>query len=420
MMRFILIILFSFLTSLMTQAIAAPKIGKVSETYIKNENEDSALVTFKEIVYNVPSTKKIGIIGQGQWCVNRVNYERDASMSKIENRMFINTFTEVLRDANYNIAGDPNSLFQVESVNAKFLVAAMIKDLEFDICYQQKFFGNDIVMIATNYMLIEWQVFDVDKNKIVFRKEVDGYFMQKEMVERGDAVALKNSFKTAVHNLLAEQEFHDLLLPKSAELTDPTFEQLSINYLSANADLEPRGLDTVAQSVVGISTGVSTGSGFIITPSGYILTNHHVIDGYDEVMVVFSNGMEVNATVVRSAKDRDVALLKVPLGRLNAVDINSVLPKVGSKAYAMGAPKGLEFQSTLSAGIISAMRNFNGLELIQSDISITNGNSGGPMFDENGHVVGISVSGSTIVDFANYFIPIESALDTLNIKIGSE
>lgn len=420
-MRFISIITFLILSFLSTQVLAAPKIGKVSETYIKNENEDSALVTFSRIVYNVPTAKKIGIIGQGQWCGGRVDYEIDRSTFQIENRMFINTFTEVLREANYNIAGDPNSLFQDDSREARYLVAAMIKDFEFDVCYQQKFFGQGIVMIATNYMVVEWQVFDVANQEIVYRKDVEGYYMQKKMIESGDDIALERSFKGAVYNLLADQKFHDLLLPKSDDLVDPTFEQLSINYAPTDGDQGPRGLDTVAQSVVGISTGVSTGSGFIISPTGYILTNHHVIDGNDEVTVIFSNGMEVDAKVIRSAKERDVALLKIPLNRLAAVNINTVLPKVGAKAYAMGAPMGLKFQSTLSAGIVSAMRpQENGHELIQSDISITNGNSGGPMFDENGHVVGISVAKSTQVDFANYFIPIQSALETLNIKISEK
>ncbi|MBT5185272.1 MAG: trypsin-like serine protease, partial [Kordiimonadaceae bacterium] len=195
------------------------------------------------------------------------------------------------------------------------------------------------------------------------------------------------------------------------------FDDLKIEYTLVTDTSDPRPLDTLERSVIGIKTTSSTGSGFIISSSGYILTNNHVVDGYDKVSIVFSNGVEAEGTVIRSAPARDVALIKIPLNNLSQLSLNKQLPKVGSQAYAMGAPKGLEFQGTLSSGIISAIRNnANGHPLIQSDTNITFGNSGGPMFDSNGHVIGISVSISKIVDFANYFIPIESALATLNIQ----
>src|SRR5690606_19325363 len=129
--------------------------------------------------------------------------------------------------------------------------------------------------------------------------------------------------------------------------------------------------------------GSSLGSGFIIDPNGYIVTNHHVIADADEVEVVLSDGTSLDATVVGSDKDTDLALLKVETSRQlpAATWGDSDATRIGDWVVAIGNPFGLG--GTVTAGIVSARsRDINAGRydnFIQTDAAINKGNSGGPM-----------------------------------------
>jgi serine protease Do len=135
------------------------------------------------------------------------------------------------------------------------------------------------------------------------------------------------------------------------------------------------------------------GSGFIVSPDGYILTNAHVVDGVDEVHVKLTDRREFNAKVVGTDKKTDVALIKIKATNLPTVRIgNSDAVQVGQWVVAMGSPFG--FENSVTAGIVSAKsRSLPGggyVPFIQTDVAVNPGNSGGPLFDLNGDVIGIN------------------------------
>ena len=140
----------------------------------------------------------------------------------------------------------------------------------------------------------------------------------------------------------------------------------------------------------------SLGSGFVIDPSGYIVTNHHVIENADEVSVRFHDGTTLDAEVVGSDKDTDLALLKVetskPLASTNWG--NSSDTRIGDWVIAIGNPFGLG--GSVTAGIVSArQRDINAGrydDFIQTDAAINRGNSGGPMFNLEGDVIGVNTA----------------------------
>ncbi len=163
----------------------------------------------------------------------------------------------------------------------------------------------------------------------------------------------------------------------------------------------------------------SLGSGFIISKDGYIMTNHHVIDGADEVIVRLNNREEYEAEIIGSDKDSDVALLKVDGKNLPALkfgDSNSL--KVGEWVLAIGSPFG--FDHTVTAGIVSAkgrsLPSDNYVPFIQTDVAINPGNSGGPLFNMNGEVIGVNsqiYSRSGGFMGLSFAIPIEMAADVV-------
>jgi serine protease Do len=140
----------------------------------------------------------------------------------------------------------------------------------------------------------------------------------------------------------------------------------------------------------------SSGSGFVISNDGYILTNHHVVDQATEIQVLFSDRSEYQATIIGSDRRSDLALLKIEAKGLDALKFaNSDKLKVGEWVLAIGSPFGLDYSVT--AGIVSAKgrslpteQGENYVPFIQTDVAINPGNSGGPLFNLDGRVVGIN------------------------------
>jgi serine protease Do len=166
----------------------------------------------------------------------------------------------------------------------------------------------------------------------------------------------------------------------------------------------------------------SSGSGFVISNDGYILTNHHVVDQAQEIQVLFADRSEYKAVIVGSDRRSDLALLKIQAKSLDALELaDSDDLKVGAWVLAIGSPFGLDYSVT--AGIVSAKgrslpteKGENYVPFIQTDVAINPGNSGGPLFNLDGEVVGInsqifSRSGGSIG--LSFSIPSNVAIDVV-------
>jgi serine protease Do len=161
----------------------------------------------------------------------------------------------------------------------------------------------------------------------------------------------------------------------------------------------------------------SLGSGFIISPEGYILTNSHVVEAADDITVRLTDKREFKAKVIGSDRRSDVAVLKIDASGLPVVVIGDpAKTRVGQWVVAIGSPFG--FENTVTAGIVSAKERTlpqeNFVPLIQTDVAINPGNSGGPLFNLKGEVIGMNsmifsrTGGFMGLSFA---IPIDVAFD---------
>ncbi|MES2401899.1 MAG: DegQ family serine endoprotease [Pseudomonadota bacterium] len=155
------------------------------------------------------------------------------------------------------------------------------------------------------------------------------------------------------------------------------------------------------------------GSGFILTTDGFVMTNAHVVEGADEVIVTLTDKREFKAKLIGADKRSDVAVVKIEAAGLPAVKIGDVTRlKVGEWVMAIGSPFGLE--NTVTAGIVSAKQRDTGdyLPFIQTDVAINPGNSGGPLLNMRGEVIGINsqiYSRSGGFQGISFAIPIDEA-----------
>ncbi len=192
-------------------------------------------------------------------------------------------------------------------------------------------------------------------------------------------------------------------------------------------------LENTIECVVGISKIKNTGSsiflnnstsdlglgtGMIVTENGYILTNWHVAgDKYSNCYVTLENGKTISGNVTWSDKDLDLAIVKINVSNLKYITLgDSDNIKIGQKAYAIGNPIGVEFQRTVTSGIISGVNRTvkvddeNGSsymeDLIQTDATINPGNSGGPLINSNGEVIGINSIKITNAEGIGFAVPV--------------
>ena len=151
-------------------------------------------------------------------------------------------------------------------------------------------------------------------------------------------------------------------------------------------------VESVGAGVVLIAGTSGSGSGFIVDSAGYILTNEHVIDGAGRLTVVFDDGTRSTPQVVGFDAARDIALLRVVTTRqLTALPLATEV-REGDEVVALGYPLGLNDRMTTTQGIVSAFRTFGGVAYIQTDAATNPGNSGGPLLNLSGEVVGMNTS----------------------------
>ncbi len=167
---------------------------------------------------------------------------------------------------------------------------------------------------------------------------------------------------------------------------------------------------TVTPAVVTIEAAGSVGTGFFVAP-GVVLTNKHVVGGSSSVRVRFHNGHTSLASVTTTAGDADLALIRIssppmPQPLLVLGSVNGL--QAGSEVLAIGSALGL-FQSTVTRGIVSAVRSAGGLMFIQTDAAINPGNSGGPLVDKYGRVIGITTSKVAPAESLGFAIAIDHA-----------
>ena len=206
----------------------------------------------------------------------------------------------------------------------------------------------------------------------------------------------------------------------------PTLEQLAA---LENALPLPEIVKKVSPSVVGVSTilngGTASGTGFITSEDGYIVTNYHVIEGAQAVSVSLlqsEDGEEIPAQIIGGDEQTDIAVLKIDKTDCVPVTLGKSSELiVGELAITIGNPLGSELSGTVTAGIISALNRKLTIEgremnLIQTDASINSGNSGGPLINSYGQVVGITSAkvATAYGEGLGFAIPIDEALPIIS------
>lgn len=355
-------------------------------------------------------------------------------------------FRDTLEGLGYDITGNPGRLFDEKEdiMRTIYAVGGRVTDLKIDTCQRTSLWSIPLGSKGEAEITVEWSVFDALKRKTVYKTTTSGYAEIKTANLDGTVLLFEEALSSSIHNLGTDKNFYNLVFngiePPNppANYKDPYEEPMNVfepdDLLTLPgqplSSVTAKGrLDDITKTAVLIQTAGEHGSGFFISKEGHILTNAHVVGNANRVRIVTSGKYKkLIADVIRVARKRDVALLRIrdlpedfdiPL-----LPVRKTKPGIGDDVYAIGAPQLTRLQDTVTKGIVSAHRLERKKKqmLIQADVDIHGGNSGGPLIDENGNIIGMAVSGlifqatSTGIGLNN-FIPINDALKKLDISL---
>lgn len=337
----------------------------------------------------------------------------------VDSNIFIQPFAEVLTAAGFTPAARAN-LFQDDS-EAELQVGAVITDLQGRFCDGCGMSIPEGDFKGAARMRVEWQVYSPLDRKVLANLPTNGGYETAES-RAGIAHIIQGAFRENVRQLLNAEDFRRLVLASDPPSRPPPSGSGNSPITFKPAPQKIRTISDDLRSVVAVFAQSGMGSGFLVSSDGHLLTNWHVVGESKFVKIKWSDGVEVLGEVVRTDARRDVALVKAdPSGR-PPIALRKGVPGVGDAVFAIGTPLDEKLQGTVTKGIVSSTRTFDGLDFIQSDAAVTHGNSGGPLVDERGAVVGMTVSGRTIAGAPsglNFFIPIDDALRALALKPAS-
>lgn len=354
-------------------------------------------------------------------------------------------FFDVLTGRGFDVTTDPGRLFDIpdEIDRAQYRIAARIDEMRGNFCEEHHWWdGRPLGRYAGEiYLNVTWSVYDVVQQREIAQFQADDYYLKAKATDTGIMESLRGAFAASADRLASNRDFVATISgsagtaaasvdtpPETASAApgaDPVF---VLPDLPLSQRPFHENSDRIIGSVVTVLVGTSGhGSGFVVREDGHILTNYHVVGEAETVRVRFPSGLEMAADVIRRHKVRDVALLRAPVSGLKPLALHLDYPKIAAPVFVIGTPAHRVLEATVTRGIVSSIRpnGLNGREppLIQADAAVHGGNSGGALVDENGNILGVTVavavSGGQATDSLSLFIPIASALEYLNITVGS-
>lgn len=332
-------------------------------------------------------------------------------------------FHEVLTGKGVSVAGDPTRMFQQSvSVNAaEYLVGARITAIKGNFCEDHSWWdGRPMQRYNGEFHLdVEWVIYSSLLRREVLKLTTFGRSTTVKPVADGIVLTFHEAFANATENLLSSKDFVGLVTRRIDPVATAGFEGdvLALQNLPASRRSFASQMEPILEAVVTVSAGSGHGSGFFISADGLVMTNAHVVGNANRVRVTLNTGRSLYGEVVRMDAARDVALVRVEPQEIRPLPLRFTPVKQAEKVYAIGTPTLESLSSTITSGIVSAIRAPDSPKagFIQSDAPVSPGNSGGPLLDDRGNVVAITVL-KVRGENLNLFIPIASALDAMRMK----
>ncbi|MGI0484494.1 S1C family serine protease [Pantanalinema rosaneae CENA516] len=323
-----------------------------------------------------------------------------------------------LNRAGYNVAqAQTSSVFEEQLVEelepGQFLLGGTITQAALN--SYSSLFGD----VTKDERTVRWEVFDRDRSKVIYRQETTG---QAEAEGIKNPAATYEAIKASFQALLASPQFAAVF--ERSPIPEAAVPTTSYTISAVPSSTVPLTVEQIAgqtiPSIIRIRTPLGRGTGFLLSDSGLAITNQHVVGAAFSVKADLYDGSTRTGRVMKRDATSDIALVKLegeathisglPICQTNAV-------KVGESVVAIGNP--LSYTNSVTQGVVSGFRTTASRNLIQTDAAVNPGNSGGPLLNRFGAVIGIVTEkiASRGVEGLGFAVPIAESLQKLNVQI---
>jgi S1-C subfamily serine protease len=348
---------------------------------------------------------------------------------KIGVEAFEHRFHEVLSAAGLRVPrrADPKLFSDGDNrpQQPRYLVGVQLKEISIDLRPATDPLHDKGSVMSRTRLAFEWNVLDRSTSKVVLTVATEG---RSSHVQRAGAVESDNltAFEDALIKFLAEGSFVELVrlnttpLPLSAALRDSASASFTVQrpFIPLFKSLGEM-IRYADRSCVTLITDAGHGSGVIISSEGWVLSAQHVVDGTNRVEVQFSDGLRQDATILYADVENDLVLLDIagsgykplPLAVQDSTGI-------GDEVVTIGTPADVALGQSVSRGILSGKRKVEERVYLQTDLSVNPGNSGGPLLNAQGEVIGI-VQSKLVgkgIEGLGFAVPIARVMEVLRLQ----
>lgn len=381
-----------------------------------NLDSNSVLVNFDKVMTEFPMGKIVGH--------NKTFYGGDIywdAYSRVGVKQFFTKADDILGSAGFRtpfIKG--NELFssqETEVQTERFLIGGKLLDIWVGLG------PTTLIGIrANNWATFEWKVFDKVLNKVVLvdssRGEMVGVY--KTVTELN---VMMDLFQNGMESFLLNGKFYEIVKNAGAEAPIGTGGNVVANNSAALPHVAiptfesiPAMIQYANKSCLTVKSGNNFASGVVISESGLVLSTASIASKGGAVSIALSNGVELEAKVLKSDAATDIALLQVQGSKFQALPLGKGFSAgLGDEIVTIGTPKSVEMGQSVGKGIVSGKVQVKGLTYIQTDMAATAGNAGGPLINKQGQIIGIVSKGA---DGKAIALPIETACKNLGLKVA--
>jgi S1-C subfamily serine protease len=374
-------------------------------------------IVFQRVLYRIPSGTLLGEVRRGRKVIDELRW----TQAKAQTAEFNVGVTDRLRSLGFQMKDVSDALFDPGSaVKTRYEMAAVLHDVDLDYEYERAGpVGEARNGIGTAVVRLEVQLHDAVRKETVYTRKFVGRGQDSGRKPTPIVLAVVDAIAKVAYDEdfvgIVSKDAVDVPFGESGEEVAVVAACVAERSISLPEDL-PRILD----SVVEIQIGRAIGSGVIVSPDGYLLTAAHVVEGAEQAWVRTTRGPQLPARLIRTSSRFDVALLRIE-GRGHACSSVRDAPsdlELGRGVFGINISVGDGGSPTVSRGVVSGYAEWDDRRLIQTDAAANPGSSGGPLIDDEGHVVGITVEKIVGEGFEGlgFAVPADQALSELGVE----
>jgi len=360
------------------------------------------------ILFDLPMGYRYGEAAGGYiGCSNRQPLVNTKGRFQFDVARYQDVFNKVMKQHGYAVEDELELFKDSKERVADLHVGARITEATINECYPSH--GSDLIATGSAYLKIEWSVYSVLEKKVIYTVVTEGSTYGDVESNIGEPGILRPALADAVERLSAQDGYRRAIDPPTAAAEPARVARLKIKGAKSFSGDVKINLENIKKAVGTVTANKGFGTGFVISEDGTVLTAEHVVSGSRFAKVTTATGKECYGEVVASSKPRDLALVKLDCTGLSALPLAHDKIAEGAEVFAIGTPLSEKLGFSVTRGVVSGVRKVDDLDYIQSDVTVLPGNSGGPLLDARGNVIGVTTVGVTLHSVPvhlNFFVPV--------------